>query len=201
MKSAAWLLVMFFAASGCSAEQSAPPPAPADQRPAQPPPTLEEQLNTPVSASSLTGSDSVLQLAIPIEVSSNGVKVLGPGEVVRAPRPQPGSGPQLRVSLVGTLSDGKFQREYEMPDPRLKEIEGQGEKVATSARTFVYVDLNWSASTISVKPSVAQQPPMFESMNFNGAAKSDIQLLDVAGQACAGAYATTLMCQQIRSGR
>ena len=194
MRYAAPLVVVALVSCGCDRREVAPPVLAAQ--------TPEPKANAGATASALAGESRVLQLAIPVEVSASGVRILGEGRVIRAPRPQPGSGPQLVVTLEGVSADGQFQRQYELPDPRLQEIEGQGQRVAPRARTFVYVELSDRASRVDVKPKAEGPPDPSRTMEFSESANSTIELAKVASKTCTGGeYASSPMCQQLRTGK
>jgi len=160
--------------------------------------TPEQKANATASSRAVTGEDSVLQIAIPVEISASGVRVMGEGQLIRAPRPQPGAGPQLVVTLQGESGEGKFQRQYELPDPRLSEIEGQGQRVLPRAQTFVYVELADRASQIDIKPKSETVPATNTNMEFVDKARSTIQLAQIAGKLCRDAHQASPLCQQAR---
>jgi len=159
--------------------------------------TPEQKANATASAGAITGQDNVLQLAIPVEVSATGVRVMGDGQVIRAPSPQPGAGPQLVVTLEGQTADGRFQRQYELPDPRLSEVEGQGQRVRAKAQMFVYVELADRASRIDVKPKSGGVVLLNRgSTGFGANAKSSIDLTPIATKVCRDAHQSSPLCQQ-----
>ena len=157
--------------------------------------TPEQSANANASSAIVTGANRVLQLAIPVEVSADGVRVVGEGKIIRAPRPQPGSGPRLQITVEGNGPDSPFTRQYALSDPRISELEGRGEEIAKRARTFVYVELNDWASRIRVTPQVQGEfEPLASALAFDKAAQSTIQLSDVARKVCTGEYAGLPMC-------
>jgi hypothetical protein len=157
--------------------------------------TPEQTANANASAAIVTGDDEILQLAIPVEVSAGGVRVVGEGQIIRAPRPQPGSGPRLQITIEGKSPDSEFKRQYVLSDPRMSELEGRGEEIAKHARTFVYVELNDWASRVHVTPQLQKEfEPLASALAFGKAAQSTIQLSDVARKVCAGEYADLPMC-------
>jgi hypothetical protein len=161
------------------------------------PQTPEQKANSAASATALTGDGLVLQLAVPVEVSSSGVKVVGEGQIIRAPRPQPGSGPQLLVRLEGGTGPSRFQREYEVPDPRLAEPEGGRQHVMKTARTYLYVELSDRATSVAVIPKVeGQSENMIKMTEFSTREPSRIHLGGFAKTVCQGAYAESPLCQQ-----
>ena len=163
--------------------------------------TPEQRANATATADALNAEASVLQLAIPVEVSAAGVRALAEGEVIRAPRPGPGSGPQLLVTLEGVTSEGKIRSQYEFPDPRIFEVEGEGQKIAPSARTYVYVPLSDTVSQIDVKPKLEGGGEPIKGTAFTDLAVSTIQLSKVATVACSGEHSSTAMCRQVLGPR
>ncbi len=162
----------------------------------------EQSANATASAGALTGESAVLQLAIPIDVSVNGVRVVGDAQIIRAPRPQPGAGPQLQITLEGKAPDSPFKRQYALADPRLSEVEGEGQQIAKHARMFVYVELNDWASRIHITPLLhGEFEPLASGMAFDKSAQSTIPLFDVAKKVCTGDYTSSPMCLQNRTSR
>lgn len=190
-KSLVFAAMWFGALTACSQPQ-APVQSVASQTP-------EQQANATASSAALTGDGTVLQLAIPVEISSSGVRVVGEGEVIRAPRPQPGAGPQLVVTLEGDSGAERFLRKYEVPDPRLSEIEGQGQRIFPAAQTFVYVELADPATRLDIRPSSDGPAETNVMMEFGVEANSSIVLAPIASKVCESAHQSTALCQQARA--
>lgn len=90
----------------------------------------------------------VFQLAIEVEVSADGIKPLG-ASIVRAPAK---SGSAMADLRIAAKAGDQTRAEYTAPDPRLSEVERQGQRALPSARTFLFVPLSAELTVVQITP-------------------------------------------------
>ena len=89
-----------------------------------------------------------LQLAVEIEVTAEGVRALG-ATIVRAPDKSNSAQAGLRARAT---TGETVVADYVFPDPRLVEIEREGERTLQSATTIVFVPLSADLTELEILP-------------------------------------------------
>jgi hypothetical protein len=97
--------------------------------------------------------DATPQLAIEVEVTASDIQPRNV-TIVRAPAKANSAMADLQVR---TLAGDKVMAEYTVSDPRLVEIERQGQKILPAARTFLYVPLSAALTELVVVPATGRE--------------------------------------------
>lgn len=104
-----------------------------------------ERVNSQSTATAAV-SGQQLQLAVEVEVTASGVTPIG-AVIIRAPQRTSSGLPDLRVTI-----DGSQPTAYSLADPRLAQVDAEGERVLPSARTFIHAPLSANLGSVRIEP-------------------------------------------------
>ena len=117
---------------------------------------------------------SVPQLAINIEFTSEGINAVSTRIIYNIAQ----TDEMLNNDLVVVFQEGdKVFAEYNIPDPRIAEVEGGEYIMLPTAQTYVYVPLNTALTELIIKPLSKEGQSELPG-------KNSIDLVDLIQQAC-----------------
>ena len=118
----------------------------------------------------------VLHLAVEIEVTAEGVRPIGVS-IVRGPDK---SSSALADLLVTARAGDEVFAEYTIPDPRLAEVDSEGQRTLTRAPTFVFVPLSAVLAEPELKLEIVPVPGREEFVSEGGT----LDLVPLVTRAC-----------------